>query len=122
MRRAWIGKSLISIGVIHSIFGIVVFHKIIGDIVAEMLMNTIHDQYDRNSMFWFLFGGFILIIIGGLIDWMERKNIEIPSFLKWSFLILMILGCLIMPQSGFWLMLIPIFGLFMRGSIRHLKK
>jgi hypothetical protein len=119
--RIWIGKSLIVIGLIHSFFGFVVFRGIIGDIFSEMLFNTINvntindSQLDRHTAFWFLFLGFALLILGGLIDWAECKNCELPSFLKWSFLAFTVFGCFIIPVSGFWLLLVPTIGLFIRG-------
>jgi hypothetical protein len=114
--RIWIGKSLIIIGIIHSIFGFIVFHNIIADLVREMLFNSINSQLDRNTAFWFLFTGFAIIIIGGLIDWAERKHSELPSFLKWSFVAITVLGCFIMPKSGFWLLFIPTIGLLLRRN------
>ena len=114
--RIWIGKCLIIIGIIHSIFGFIVFHSIIADLAREMLFNSVDRQPDRNAAFWFLFTGFALIIIGGLIDWAERKYGELPSFLKWSFLAITIVGCFIMPKSGFWLLFIPTIGLLLRKN------
>ena len=114
--RNWIGKSLMVIGIIHSIFGFIVFHNIIADLIREMLFNSIDRQLDRNTAFWFLFTGFAIIIIGGLVDWAERKHSELPSFLKWSLLVITILGCFIMPKSGFWLLFIPTIGLLLRRS------
>ena len=119
--RIWIGRSLIVIGLIHSIFGLVTFHKIVADLAREMLLNTISSQLDRHAAFWFLFTGFSLIIIGGLIDWIERRNLGMPSFLKWSFLFLTVLGCIIMPKSGFWLLLIPTVGLYLRRNGGYTK-
>ena len=114
--RIWIGKCLIVFGIIHSIFGFILFHNIIADLVREMLFNSINRQVDRHAAFWFLFTGFALIIIGGLIDWAERKHRELPSFLKWSFLAITILGCFIMPKSGFWLLFVPTIGLLLRRN------
>ena len=112
--RPWIGKSLLIIGIIHSVFGFVTFRNIVAELVSEMLFNSINDnQIDRLAAFWFLFTGFALLIIGGLIDWSERKHLELPAFLKWSFLAITLLGCLIMPMSGFWLLFIPTIGLFL---------
>jgi hypothetical protein len=114
--KAWIGKSVLVIGILHSIFGFVVFRGILGDLVGEGLFNTVDIQPDRNAAFWFLFGGFALLIIGGLIDWAEKKKLALPSFLKWSFAVLTVVGCVIMPKSGFWMLIIPTVGLFLRRS------
>jgi hypothetical protein len=113
--KAWIGKSLLVIGALHSIFGFVVFRGVLGDLVREGLFNTVNIQADRNAAFWFLFGGFTLMIIGGLVDWAERKKIALPPFLTWSFLVLTAAGCVIMPRSGFWMLFVPIAGLLYRA-------
>ncbi len=114
--KAWIGKSLLVIGLLHSIFGFVVFRGVLGDLVRDGLFNTIDMQADRNAAFWFLFGGFALLIIGGLVDWAERTKLALPPFLTWSFLVLTSAGCVIMPKSGFWLLFVPIIGLLVRRS------
>jgi hypothetical protein len=116
MMKAWIGKSVFIIGILHSIFGLVVFRGILGGLLREGLLNTVDMQPDRNAAFWFLFGGFALLIIGGLIDWAEKKKLALPSFLRWGFAVLTVVGCVIMPKSGFWLLIVPTVGLFLRGD------
>ncbi len=117
--KIWIGKSLIIIGIIHSVFGCVVYNGVIGELTNEMLFNTINRQSERLAAFWFFFTGFTLIIIGGLINWAERKQLELPLFLKWSFLSLTLMGCFIMPASGLWLMFVPALGLVLRKNIKE---
>jgi hypothetical protein len=114
--KAWIGKSVFIIGLLHSVGGFSMFWNVLGEIAGEGFLNTVDMQPDRNAAFWFLFGGFMLLIIGGLIDWAERKKLVLPPFLKWSFLVLTAAGCVIMPKSGFWLLIVPIVGLFLRGK------
>ena len=78
--KAWTGKSLIVIGLGHSMYGFVVFHKVISQLVGELLFNTIGSQLERRMAFWFLMTGFSLMIVGGLIDWIERQNLKMPFF------------------------------------------
>ena len=66
--KAWIGKSVLFIGIIHSVFGFIVFRGIIAEFGRELLLNTVGGQPDREAAFWFLFSGFALLIIGGLIQ------------------------------------------------------
>ena len=115
--KIWIGKSLIIIGLIHTVFGCIVYKGVISKLANEMLFNTINRLPERLSAFWFLFSGFTLIIIGGLINWAERKQLELPLFLKWSFLSLTLIGCFIMPASGLWLMFVPTVGMFLQKNI-----
>ncbi|MBU0567578.1 hypothetical protein KKC52_05950 [bacterium] len=81
--KAWIGKSFIIIGIIHTAFGLVVCHTILGQLVREGLFNTISGQYDRESAFWFLFSGFAIIIIGALVNWCEHMDGQISPQFSW---------------------------------------
>jgi hypothetical protein len=114
--KKWVGKSLIGIGILHTIFGFVFFWGILAELAGEMFLNTIDRQLDRHAAFWFLFAGFVLMIVGGFIDWAERRDLRLPAFLKWSFLAITAMGCVIMPKSGFWLLIVPTLGLFRCGG------
>ena len=109
-----IGISIILVGIIHSIFGLVAFSGIISSVLSEGVFNTVNGQASREWAFWFLFFGFLLIIFGLLLDWCEKSGIELPRFLPWSLLIFTILLVVIMPVSGGWMMFIPCIGLFVR--------
>jgi len=116
--RAWIGKSIVAIGIVHSIFGLGMGHAILADMVREGLFNTVVAQFDRNAAFWFLYTGFALLLLGALVDWCEKTKGTTPRFLGWGLLALTVPGLVIMPQSGFWLLLIPSIGLLARRSQR----
>ncbi len=118
--KAWIGKSIIIIGIIHSVFGFVVFRSTISEIFGEGLLNTVNGQPIREAVFWFIFFGFLLIIFGLFIHWYEQKGLRLPSFLGWSFLIFTITIVAIMPISGGWLMLIPSIGAIIKAH-KHPK-
>ncbi len=107
--KAWIGKALIVIGVVHSIGGFLFFRPTLSVFLTERLFNTITvgGEPVREAAFWFFFGGFALMIIGGLVDRLERLGERLPAFLGWSFAALIILGIIMMPASGFWLLILP---------------
>jgi hypothetical protein len=114
---AWIGKSLVGIGVIHSLFGFVVFRGIINVLVSEGLFNTVNNQPEREQAFWFLFTGFAWIILGLLVDWLEKSSNKPPSFLGWAFLTMTVVGAFIMPISGIWLFFVLSVGLLCRNKL-----
>lgn len=120
--KAWTGKSIIIIGILHSIVGVAAFHDILILLFNERLFNTISLKTapQRGEAFWFLFTGAALIMIGALVDWIERKEIGLPAFLAWSFVAMAAVGALIMPVSGFWLLLAPSCGLLSRR--RRMRK
>jgi hypothetical protein len=115
MVRAWIGKSIIIIGVIHSAFGLVGFRKTIATIFSEGLFNTVNGQPEREFAFWFVFFGLLMIAFGAFVNWVERQGIKLPKFLGWNLLALTLLIVMIMPVSGGWLLLAPAIGSVLRA-------
>ena len=114
--KVWIGKSLIVIGTIHNIVGVMIGWEIFGQMISEGLFNTVVMQNDRHAAFWFLFAGFALMLIGALVDWCEKTVGKLPGFLGWSFLALAVSGAFIMPESGFWLVFVPTIALLIRNK------
>ncbi len=121
--KTWTGKSIVIIGILHSIVGLTVFRDIFFILFSERLFNTISLKSvpQRGEAFWFLYTGAALIIIGALVDWIERRNIGLPVFLLWSFVLITVAGIVIMPISGFWLLLVPTYGLRKRGKGRGIS-
>ncbi len=113
--QAWIGKSIIFIGIVHSVFGFVVFRSILAELVSDGLINTVNRQPDREFAFWFLFFGFMAIIAGALIDWCERNVGTLPRFLGWSLLAMTAVCVTIMPVSGAWSIFVPAIGAILRS-------
>lgn len=112
--KAWIGKWLIGVGVVHVLFGIVFMHSVLNVLWQEGLFNTINGQPPREMVFWFLVTGFLTVIIGGLVDRFEKSGLGLPRFLAWSFLALVVVGIVIMPISGIWLLVPPTISLLVR--------
>jgi len=111
---AWIGKSIIFIGGVHSVFGFVVFRSTIAELASEGVINTVNGQPEREIAFWFLFFGFMAIIAGLLTDWCERRFRLLPGFLGWSLLGMTVACVTIMPISGAWLFFVPAIGAILR--------
>jgi hypothetical protein len=114
--KAWIGKNLFIIGIGHSFVGLVAFRKTVALIINENILNTIsiNSNSPKEAAFWFLITGFALMIIGSLVNLIENNNIGMPAFLLWSLILITAIGVLMMPVSGFWLLLVPIIGLIIR--------
>ena len=117
MVQAWIGKSIMIIGAIHSAFGFVVFHSTLAEIIREGLVNTVNGQPMREFAFWFIVFGFLAIIFGMFVDWCERQGIKLPEFFGWSLLALTLIIVTIMPISGGWLLFIPTIGAILRSRL-----
>ncbi len=100
------GYALIGIGILHTLLGVAVFRPQILEIFQNTFSNKIKSHPARMNAFWFLFSGFLLILFGQLSVWMEiRLGSQLPDFLIWEILVLSVLGVILMPVSGFWLVL-----------------
>ena len=112
---AWIGKSIVFIAIIHSVFGFVAFRSTLVEVFGDGIINTVNGQPEREFVFWFLFFGFMAIIAGALIDWCERNFGNLPGFLGWSLLALTVVCVTIMPVSGAWTLFVPAIGAIFRN-------
>ena len=111
--KAWIGKSVMAVAIGHTIVGLIVFGPALRTFFDGGIVNTITAGQNpgREAAFWFLFTGFAILVIGGLVDYLEKHDLAIPLFVGVSTAILTIIGIIVMPMSGFWLMIIPLVGL-----------
>ncbi|MDQ0876254.1 hypothetical protein QFZ77_004913 [Paenibacillus sp. V4I3] len=91
---------------IHNAVGLILFWKPISEMVKAGIWNSVDSSFDRSAAIWFLFFGVLLWIIGRMIRWMTKeKGLAIPRFVGWHILILSVVGAIIMPISGFWLVI-----------------
>ena len=115
---AWIGKALFVIGVVHSLFGLVVLRSTLAVLWNEGLINTVNGQPDREFAFWFIAFGILTMILGAFVDSCEKRRIPFPRFFGWTLLAFTAVMVTIMPISGAWLVLIPAIGAILRGAYR----
>ncbi|UOQ52553.1 DUF6463 family protein [Hymenobacter cellulosivorans] len=120
--KRWIGRTLIGIGLLHTVFAIMVFSPIWAALVREGLLNTVNRQLQREAAYWFLFFGFVVLLLGALIDWCEAQGSRLPAFLGWGLLAMTVVGVAVMPVSGMWLALIPAIGLIRQQTAPALKE
>jgi chaperonin groEL len=102
-----VGWSLVIIGIIHNAFGFIAGWPVLLDAVSAGLIGA-WDRPATGVLFWFLVTGFALIALGLLTAQLERSGVVIP----WSFItvlgLLALAGVVLMPASGFWLLLFPV--------------
>ena len=111
---AWIGKWLFAVGVIHLSFGVFFMHSTLAVLWSEGLLNTVNGQPGREAVFWFLYTGVMVLIVGVLVNQVEREGLGIPRFVTWSFVALTLIGVVVMPISGIWLLIPPVAGMVTR--------
>ncbi len=110
----WTGRCLAGIGVLHVAVGVALFHRTLAVLVREGLFATVNGQPEREAAFWFTFAGLAVVLVGALVDAIERSGADVPRFAGWALLGAAALGCFVMPASGFWLVLVPALGLLAR--------
>ena len=76
-------------------------------------------QPERMWAFWFLYFGFVLLLVGELLVWLAASGHAVPRFVGWALLARTLVGVVVMPASGFWLMLIPVAGLLFGRPARE---
>jgi len=107
------------IGVIHTLMGLVFMRSTLWVLWNERLLNTVNGQPPREATFWFLYAGFLLILLGSLIHRLERNSMAIPPPFVWCLLALTVIGVAVMPISGLWLLVVPAVGLMVRMVPRN---
>lgn len=106
--KAWkyAGHFLIATGIIHNAIGFIMGWPTLTSIARDGFVNTINTEMDRNAIFWFLFTGFLLMIMGGLYqDRIKESNQPLPAKQGYYLLILSVIGAIMMPVSGFWIVI-----------------
>ena len=111
----WIGSTIIFIGILHTILGVVFLRSVLLVLWQDGLFNTVNRQPEREFCFWFLFGGIAMILIGALVKWIEKQGILWPHFLGWSLLTIAAVVVFIMPASGGWLLFVPAIGAILKN-------
>lgn len=116
--RPWIGKYIAGVGVVHSVFGLILFRGVFAGLLRDGLVNTVSRQPDRGFAFWFVDIGFFWILLGAVLDRCERGGHPLPRFLGAALGALALAGAVIMPVSGWWLFFIPAAALLFRSRDR----
>ncbi len=95
------GQWLIATGILHNAVGVGMGFDILKKIAWSGFFNAVDPHFDRMAIFWFLFSGFAIMMWGQLLLSMTT----IPRGFAWSLLALSLVGVVMMPASGFWLVL-----------------
>ena len=105
-RKIWIGRWLILVAILHTLFAAAVFGKIFLNIVQRGVFNAVGSDPMTATAVWFLLFGAALALTGMAIHALE-KNADFTSArsIGTGVLLLTILGIVLMPASGFWLAL-----------------
>jgi hypothetical protein len=110
------GSLLISVAVVHAVFGAWFGRRLLQGMLFDGIVNTVDSHPDRGLVFWFLLMSPLLLMLGQLCLFLAERGIVPPAWLGFEVLALTVCSALLMPVSGFWL-LIPPAGLLLRASV-----
>ncbi len=104
MKNLWkhSGTFLWATGVVHSVFGLGAMWQS----HVAIMSGGVGNDTGRELAFWFLVCGILLIFFGLTLQYYLRATQRpAPAFLGWCLLVFTIVGCAVVPVSGFWLFL-----------------
>ena len=114
------GIILIAIGLLHTQFALSSdgfgkqfmefskskFFYLFKDIESNRLIDT-KEFFESFSAFWFFYFGIIIISLGLLVHSIERKYKILPHSFTISYLIVVIMGSYMLPESGMTFFMLP---------------
>jgi hypothetical protein len=116
VRKRKAARLLMVIGALHILGGIWVGRSTLAQIFgdgfigqADSLLGHRPERTEKELVFWFLFWGVLLFMLGQLISWIEREGKRPPAYIGWELVASSLLAALLMPAVGFWLVLLPAF-------------
>ena len=117
------GYWLIFTSILHFIGGFVFFPEPLAEIAWAGWWNAVSPDpfnlnYEREAAFWFMMISPLLFILGMLCCWIEEQKLIMPAFVGWILLFVTIIGIVILPVSGTWLLLVPS-GIILFISLRN---
>ena len=104
------GPLLTATGVLDLLYVLVFHYKQLAAIAGDGFFNAVEPDvayatFDRETAFWHLTFGLMVVILGALIHWTQARTGTLPAFLGWSLLVLSVAALVLIPVSGFWLVL-----------------
>ena len=64
-------------------------------------------NFESFAAFWFFYFGILLIPLGLIVHYVERKNINLPHYFTISYLLFVIAGAYMIPKSGMTFIMLP---------------
>lgn len=114
--RAWIGRWTVAVAAVHTLFAGVALREPLTDIVERGVLDAVGTDPLSAATAWFVLFGCLLFVLGLAISALERStpSAVVPVGLGWAMLGICALGIVLMPISGFYLLLVPALAIFAR--------
>ena len=115
-KQSWVGYCLLIVGILHTLFSILMFYPAFFQIMELGIINSIGNDFYLNAVVWFFLAGIYMLTTAFSLIVLEKSDQPVPWSTSITFSLSVILGLILMPQSGFWLAIPVIFGLFYKSS------
>jgi hypothetical protein len=118
MAKRWIGRWIIAVAALHTMFGLLAFAPVLQRMAAAGFWDSVGTNAMRGGAAWFLLSGGFMLIGGLAADVCERSNIgRALRPTGWALLIITIITIILMPVSGAWLLLPPAIAMIRRTDM-----
>jgi uncharacterized membrane protein len=98
------GIFLITTGILHTLVALMMEKNAFIAIFCNGFFNGIGTNVELGLAFWFLICGIVTVFLGQILHYyIKKEQTPAPKFLGYNLLILSVIGCCIVPVSGFWL-------------------
>lgn len=108
-----------AVAALHAAFGLWIGRRALLAMARDGFVNAVDSHPDRMFVFWFLLMSPLLWIIGRLALGLAADGRQPPAWLGRSLLALALIGAVLMPASGFWLILAPATWLWLAARAPH---
>lgn len=114
-RKIWIGRWLVGVAVLHTLFGLAIGTRALSDIARRGVFNSVGEDPMVGVIVWFLLAGAITALLGMAVTMLERAaHFQGARGLGIGTALLALAGVILMPVSGFWLAFPPAIALMRR--------
>jgi hypothetical protein len=115
--KRWIGRWFMVVAVLHTALAFVMFKQEGLELLQMGVYNGVLGSPTRGKAAWFTLFGVLLFLFGMVVDVLERAALRVPFSVAIGILALAGAGVLLMPHSGFWLVLPPAVAILV-GQVR----
>ena len=113
--RPWKGRWLLAVALLHTLAAAVMFTPQWQILWQRGVFNAVADDMPLGAAVWFLLFGAVLALLAWEVTALESSQPAVALRpMGWCLLALVLAGVVLMPVSGFWLVLPPALALLLR--------
>ena len=106
---------------LHSVFGLIRYREQWHQVFSDGFVAAAKTPSTKLAV-WFVLFGMAFAVIASLSLSLEKAGLELPQFGVWVLISLTAVGLMLIPLSGFWLILPPLLAMLLDHRRTHIKK